>query len=79
MKMQQIVSLLKKRNKVYLLTKNFKTRESNKKLNHIKIDLFFVEKIKELKIYELNLSKKIRVFSVFDILLLKLTNFNMFI
>ena len=52
--------------------KNFKTKKSsNKKLNHVKIDSFCVKEVKEFKIYELNLFKEIRIFLVFDILLLK--------
>ena len=70
-KKKKITSLLKKKNKVYLLTKNFKTKKSSKKLNYVKVDPFFIKKIKELKTYELNLFKKIRIFSIFDISLLK--------
>ena len=70
-KKRKIAPLLKKENKVYLLTKNLKTKKSSKKLNHVKVGLFFIKKVKGLKTYELDLSKKIRVFSVFNILLLK--------
>ena len=70
-KKRKIALLLKKKNKIYLLTKNLKTKRSSKKLNHIKIGLFFIKKIKELKTYKLNLFKEIKVFSVFDISLLK--------
>ena len=70
-KKRKIAPLLKKRNKVYLLTKNLKTKKSSKKLNHVKVGPFFIRKIKRLKTYELNLFKKIRVFSIFDISLLK--------
>ena len=45
----------------------------------MKIDSFFIKKIKRLKIYELNLLKKIKVFSVFDISLLKSTDLSTFI
>ena len=70
-KKRKIAPLLKKRNKVYLLTKNLKTKKLSKKLNHVKIGPFFIKKINRLKIYKLNLFKKIKVFSVFDISLLK--------
>ena len=70
-KKQKIASLLKKRNKIYLLTKNLKTKKPNKKLNHVKVGPFSIKKIKELKTYELNLFKRIKVFSIFDISLLK--------
>ena len=78
-KKRKIASLLKKKNKIYLFIKNFKTKKSNKKLDHMKIDSFFIKKIKELKTYELNLFKRIRVFSVFNILLLKSIDFSTFI
>ena len=35
---------IKKKNKVYLLTKNLKTKRSNKKLNHVKIESFLIDK-----------------------------------
>ena len=44
-KKQKITSLLKKKNKVYLLTKNFKTKKSSKKLNYMKIDSFSIKEI----------------------------------
>ena len=78
-KKRKIASLLKKKDKVYLFTKNLKTKKSSKKLNHVKIDLFFIKKIKRLKIYELNLLKRIRVFSIFDISLLKPADSDTFI
>ena len=78
-KKQKIALLLKKRNKVYLLIKNLKTKKSNKKLNYVKIDSFFIKNIKELKTYELNLFKRIRDFSVFNILLLKSADSETFI
>ena len=78
-KKRKIASLLKKKNKIYLFTKTLKMKKSNKKLNHVKIDSFFIKKIKKLKTYKLNLLKKIRVFSIFNILLLKSANLSMFI
>ncbi len=54
--------------------KNLKTRKLNKKLNHIKVESFFVKKTKKLINYELDLFKNAKVFLVFYILLLKLTN-----
>ena len=70
-KKRKIAPLLKKGNKVYLLTRNLKTKKSNKKLDHVKVDSFFIKKVKEPKTYELNLLKRTRVFSIFDISLLK--------
>ena len=78
-KKRKIASLLKKENKVYLFTRNLKTKKSSKKLNYVKIGSFFIKKIKRLKTYELNLFKEIKVFSVFDISLLELANPDIFI
>ena len=70
-KKRKIAPLLKKENKIYLLTKNLKTKKSSKKLDHVKIDSFFIKKVKGLRTYELDLLKEIRVFSVFNISLLE--------
>ena len=78
-KKRKIIFQLKKRNKVYLLTKNLKTRKLNKKLNNIKIKSFFIKAIKKLINYKLNLLKEIRIHSIFNILLLKLVDFSTFI
>ncbi len=59
---------------MYLFTKNLKTRKLNKKLNYVKVKLFLVKKTKRLINYELDLLKNVKVFLVFYILLLKLTN-----
>ncbi len=56
---------------MYLLTKNLKTRKSNKKLNHVKIESFLVRKTKRSINYELDLPKNAKVFLVFYISLLK--------
>ena len=72
-------SLLKERNKMYFFTKNFKRKNKNKKLNLIKIEAFFVKKIKKLKNYELNLFKNVKIHSMFNISLLKLIDLNTFI
>ena len=34
---------LKKKNKIFLFTKNFKTKKSSKKLNYVKIESFFIK------------------------------------
>jgi len=71
--------LIKKRNKVYLFIKNLKIKKLNKKLNYIKVELFFIKKTKKLDNYKLNISKNIKIFLVFYILLLKLTNLIIFL
>jgi len=65
---------LKEGDKVYLLTKNLKTRKLSKKLNHVKVELFLVKKAKKLVNYELDLPKDAKVFLVFYISLLKPAN-----
>ena len=78
-KKQKTISQLKKRNKIYLFTKNFKIKRLSKKINYVKVELLFVKKVKRLINYKLNLFKDIKVFLVFYISLLKLVNLNMFI
>ena len=70
-KKRKMTSLLKKKDKVYLFTKNLKTKKTSKKLNNVKIGSFYVKKVRKSKIYELKLSKNIKIFSIFDIFLLK--------
>jgi hypothetical protein len=64
---------------MYLLTKNLKTRKKSKKLDHIKVESFFIKAIKESINYELDLLKNAKVFLVFHISLLKLVDLNTFI
>jgi len=70
---------LKKRNKIYLLTKNLKIRKKSKKLDHVKVELFFIKEVKKLVSYELDLLKNAKVFLVFYISLLKLVDLSTFI
>ena len=60
-------SQLKERNKVYFLTRNLATRRLNKKLNHTKIELFFIKAVKKSVNYELSLLKNTRIHSIFYI------------
>jgi hypothetical protein len=61
---------------MYLLTKNLKIRKKSKKLNHIKIESFFIKAVKKLVNYELDLLKNAKVFLVFHVSLLKSADFN---
>jgi len=61
---------------MYLLTKNLKIRKKSKKLNHVKVESFFIKAVKELVNYELDLLKNARVFSVFYISLLESADFS---
>jgi len=70
-KKQKIAFQLKKRDKIYLLIKNLKTRKKSKKLDKIKIGPFFIKTVKKSVNYKLDLLKNARVFSVFYILLLE--------
>jgi len=63
---------LKEGDKVWLLYKNFKSRQLSKKLDYIKIKLFkIVVKILEI-IYRLNLLVKIKIYLVQYIIMLEL-------
>ena len=70
---------LKEENKVYLLTKNLTTKKFNKKLDHTKIESFFIKAVKGSVNYELNLSKNTRIHSIFHINLLKPADSSTFI
>ncbi len=78
-KKRKTVSQLKERDKIYLFTKNLRTKKLNKKLNYIKVGLFFVKKTKKSVNYKLDLLKNIKIFSVFYILLLKSADSSIFI
>jgi len=56
---------------MYLLTKNLKIRKKSKKLNHVKVESFFIKEVKRSVNYELDLLKDAKVFLVFYISLLK--------
>ena len=61
-KKRKMTSLLKKRNKIYFHTKNLKINKGkSKKLDHVKIESFFIKDIKELMNYELNLLVDVKV------------------
>jgi hypothetical protein len=61
---------------VYLLTKNLKTKKKSKKLDHVKVESFFIKEVKGLVNYELDLPKDAKVFLVFHISLLELVDPN---
>jgi len=56
---------------MYLLTKNLKIRRKSKKLDHVKVESFFIKAVKESINYELDLFKNVKVFLVFHISLLE--------
>ena len=56
---------LKEKDKVYLLTKNFKSKRLSKKLNYIKMELFkIINKVIEVS-YRLDLLLKIKIYLVY--------------
>jgi len=67
---------LKERNRIYLLIRNLKTKKTSKKLNHVKIELFFIKIVKRLINYEFDLPKNAKVFLIFHVSLLELIDPN---
>ncbi len=61
---------------MYLLTKNLKIKKKSKKLNHVKIESFFIKEVKKSVNYELDLLKNVKVFLVFYVSLLKSADFS---
>ena len=76
-KKKKTTFLLKKKNKIYLFTKNFKmNKKKSKKLDHVKVESFFIKIVKERVNYELNFLIDAKVFLVFHIFMLKSTHSN---
>jgi len=67
---------LKKKDKMYLLRRNIKTKRSSNKLNHTKLESYKILKIKESINYKLNLSTSMKIHLIFHICLLKFANSN---
>ena len=82
-KKKKMKSQLKKRNKVYLSTKNLRYRKKDKKrskkLDSVKIESFFIKTVKRSINYELDLSTDVKVFSIFHVSLLKSVDSDTFI
>ena len=80
---KKIIFQLKKRKNIYLNTKNLKykkkSKKKNRKLNNIKIESFFIKKIKKTIYYKLNLFKNVKIYSIFHISLLELIDLNIYI
>jgi hypothetical protein len=62
---------LKKGDKVYLLTKNLKTRKRSRKLDHVKVGPFLIAEQRSAVSYRLQLPKDARIHPVFHISLLE--------
>ena len=76
-KKRKMTPLLKKRDKIYLFTKNLRiNKRRSKKLDHVKVESFFIKVIKGRTNYELNFLVDAKVFLVFHIFMLKSTHSN---
>ena len=76
-KKRKMAPLLKKRNKVYLYAKNLKINKGrSKKLDHVKVEPFFIKAIKGSINYELKLLMNVKKYFVFHVFVLKLTHSN---
>ena len=76
-KKRKTTPLLKKGNKIYLFTKNLKiNKKRSKKLDHVKVESFFIKIIKRQINYELNLLIDVKIFFVFHVSMLKSTHSN---
>ena len=64
------------RNKVYLLQKNIKTKQSSKKLDYTRLGPFKVKAVKEPLNYELELLPQMKIHLVFHIIYLEPANNN---
>ena len=62
---------LERGDKVYLLTRNLRTRRPLKKLDHVRVGLFFIKQPKGPVNYKLELPKDARIHPMFHVLLLK--------
>ena len=69
-------STLKKKDTVYLLRRNIKTRRLSNKLNHTKLKSFRILEKKRLVNYKLKLSVTMKIHSIFYISLLKSADSN---
>ena len=76
-KKRKTTPLLKKRDKVYFFTKNLKiNKKRSKKLDHVKVESFFIKIIKGRVNYELNFSIDVKIFLIFHISVLESTHSN---
>ena len=76
-KKRKTTPLLKERNKMYFFTKNLKiNKRRNKKLDHVKVESFFIKIVKDQINYELNFFVDVKIFFVFHIFVLKSTHLN---
>ena len=70
-KKRKTMPQLKEGDKVYLLTKNLKTKKASKKLDHVKVGPFFIKQQKGPVNYELDLPSDTKIHPVFHVSLLE--------
>ena len=76
-KRRKTTPLLKEENKIYFFTKNLKiSKKKSKKLDHVKVESFFIKIVKGRTNYKLNFLIDAKVFFVFHIFMLKSTHLN---
>ena len=76
-KKRKMTPQLKKGNKVYFFTKNLKiNKKRSKKLDHVKVESFFIKIVKERINYQLNFFVDVKIFLVFHVFVLKSTHLN---
>jgi hypothetical protein len=66
-----IESILKKRDKIYLIQRNIQTKRLSTKLDHKKLGLFKIKRVAGLVNYKLVLPRTINIYPVFHISLLE--------
>ncbi len=66
----------KRKNKVYLLRRNIKTKKSSNKLNYTKLESFEILEEKKSINYKLNLLTFMKIYLIFHISLLKSADSN---
>ena len=70
-KKRKTMPQLKEGDKIYLLTKNLKTKGVSKKLDHVRVGPFFIKQQKGSVNYELNLFSNTKIHPIFHVSLLK--------
>jgi len=72
-----LTPIFKKKEKVFLLRRNIKTKRPSTKLDHVKIELFKILDNSEKNAYKLDLLKSMKIYSVFHVSLLKKASLSM--
>ena len=75
-KKRKNIPQLKEGDKVYLLIKNMRTVRLSKKLDHVKVGLFLIKRVKGPVNYKLELLPDAKVYPVFHVSLLELVDPN---